>query len=134
MNGFTAVKGNIGDSGYTYAAEKGAAKTAPAVNGEAIRVYQDGGIFTVAGNETAKAMTSLTITSDGSSAGEGPFTYVYGASASTVGAVQTGPAWSNHQVTINFEGDNVKYFKLTTTGTDKNHRVYVKAISLALAA
>lgn len=134
VNGFTAVKGNIGDSGYTYAAEKGAASTAPVVNGEAIRVYQKGGTFTVAGNETAKAMTSLTITSDGKEEGEGPFTYVYGASASTVGTVQTGPNWSNHQVTINFEGDNVKFFKLTTTGTTSKTRVYVKAISLALAA
>ena len=99
----------------------------------AIRVYQGGGIFTVEGGAEAKALVSLTIVSDGASKGEGPFTYVYGASAESVGEAVTAPAWSNHKVTLKFKGTGVKFFKLTTTGTTKNERVNVKGLTLTFA-
>ena len=133
VTSFTAVNGTLGETGYTYKAEKGNAGTAPAVYSGAIRVYQNGGIFTIEGGAEAKALVSLTIVSDGASAGEGPFTYVYGASAESVGEAVTAPAWSNHEVTLKFEGTGVKFFKLTTTGTSKKERVYVKGLTLTFA-
>ena len=133
VTSFTAVNGTLGETGYTYKAEKGNARTAPAVYSSAIRVYQKGGIFTVEGGAEAKALASLTIVSDGASDGEGPFTYVYGASAESVGEAVKAPAWSNHKVTLKFKGTGVKFFKLTTTGTTKNERVNVKGLTLTFA-
>lgn len=133
VTSFAAVNGTLGETGYTYKAEKGNAGTAPALNGGAIRVYQGGGIFTIEGGAEAKALVSLTIVSDGASKGEGPFTYVYGASAESVGEAVTAPAWSNHEVTLKFEGTGVKFFKLTTTGTGSSERVYVKGLTLTFA-
>lgn len=134
INGFTAVSGSIGDSGYTYASDKAASQTAPVVNGSAIRLYQGGSTFTITGSETAKALVSLTLTTDGNSAGEGPFSYVYGASADSVGEATTVSEWTDHQTTLTFEGTDVKYFKLTTTGNSKTARVYLKALTLTFVA
>lgn len=133
VTSFAAVNGTLGETGYTYKAEKGNAGTAPGVYSGAIRVYQGGGIFTIEGGAEAKALVSLTIVSDGASKGEGPFTYVYGASAESVGEAVTAPAWSNHEVTLKFEGTGVKFFKLTTTGTGSSERVYVKGLTLTFA-
>lgn len=48
MSTFTAISGKVGDdANVTYLAEKGSASTAPAVNNGEIRVYQNGGLFTV---------------------------------------------------------------------------------------
>ena len=133
VTSFTAVNGTLGETGYTYKAEQGNAGTKPGVYSGAIRVYQGGGIFTIEGGAEAKALVSLTIVSDGASKGEGPFTYVYGASAESVGEAVTAPAWSNHEVTLKFEGTGVKFFKLTTTGTGSSERVYVKGLTLTFA-
>ena len=134
VTSFADVKGTLGETGYTYKAEKGKADNPPFLaKNSAIRVYQKGGIFTVEGGAEAKALVSLTIVSDGASDGEGPFTYVYGASAESVGEAVKAPAWSNHKVTLNFEGTGVKFFKLTTTGTSPSKRVYVKGLTLAFA-
>ncbi len=134
VNGFSAISGSIGDTGYTYVSDKGAAQTIPAVNSEAIRLYQGGATFTLSGDETAKALVSLKLTSDGASAGEGPFKYVYGASADSVGNETTVTSWgADHSVTLNFEGTGIKYFKLTTTGTSKTTRVYLKGLTLTFA-
>ncbi|MDD6917434.1 MAG: Ig-like domain-containing protein, partial [bacterium] len=133
VTSFAAVNGTLGETGYTYKAEQGNAGTAPGVYSGAIRVYQGGGIFTIEGGAEAKALVSLTIVSDGASKGEGPFTYVYGASAESVGEAVTAPAWSNHEVTLKFEGTGVKFFKLTTTGTGSSERVYVKGLTLTFA-
>ncbi|HBS02540.1 MAG TPA: hypothetical protein DEA63_01560, partial [Firmicutes bacterium] len=114
---------------------KGNASTAPGIYDSAIRVYQNGGLFTVSGKSDSKALVSLAITSDGSSKGEGPFKYVYGASKETVGketAVEAS-AWSDHTVTLTFEGTDVRFFRLTTTSTSKNERVYIKALTLTFA-
>ena len=134
INGFTTVSGDIGDSGYTYVSDKAAAQTAPVVNSEAIRLYQGGSTFTITGSETANSLVSLTLTTDGKSDGEGPFSYVYGASAESVGEATAVSKWTDHQVTLTFEGADVKYFKLTTTGTSKTTRVYLKGLSLTFAA
>lgn len=132
---FTDVSGTLGESGYSYGTEKGSANNAPTLNNSVIRVYQKGAIFTVFGNSSAKALASLTIASDGNSAGEGPFKYVYGASETSVGAEVNVEAssWKDHKVTLTFEGTDVRYFKLTTTGTTSSTRVYVKALTLTFA-
>ena len=135
VSNFTGVSGTLGETGYSYKAEKGDASTAPGIYDSAIRVYQNGGLFTVSGKSDSKALVSLAITSDGSSKGEGPFKYVYGASEETVGnetAVEAS-AWSDHTVTLTFEGTDVRFFRLTTTSTSKNERVYIKALTLTFA-
>ena len=135
VSNFTGVSGTLGETGYSYKAEKGNASTAPGIYDSAIRVYQNGGLFTVSGKSDSKALVSLAITSDGSSKGEGPFKYVYGASKETVGketAVEAS-AWSDHTVTLTFEGTDVRFFRLTTTSTSKNERVYIKALTLTFA-
>ena len=135
VSNFTGVSGTLGETGYSYKAEKGNASTAPGIYDSAIRVYQNGGLFTVSGKSDSKALVSLAITSDGSSKGEGPFKYVYGASEETVGnetAVEAS-AWSDHTVTLTFEGTDVRFFRLTTTSTSKNERVYIKALTLTFA-
>ena len=134
VTSFTAVNGTLGETGYTYKAEQGSAANPPFLaKNSAIRVYQGGGIFTIEGGAEAKALVSLTIVSDGASKGEGPFTYVYGASAESVGEAVKAPAWSNHKVTLKFKGTGVKFFKLTTTGTTEHARVYVKGLTLTFA-
>lgn len=132
VTSFSAVSGTLGDTGYSYTSLKGTANTAPVINNNTIRLYQNGATFTISTtSETAKAISSVTITSDGLAAGEGPFSYVYGASETTATQSGTGGAWSSHEVTVNFEGDGAKYFKLTTTGTDKTSRVYVKGLKIS---
>jgi uncharacterized protein Veg len=135
IESFTNVNGNFGETGYTYASAKESSGTAPGVNGGAIRLYQNGATFTIAGSDTATALRSIRIVSDGQSAGEGPFSYVYGASAESIGDAVTSPDWSDHTQTINFdETAGVKYFKLTTTGTTKTTRVYIKSLILTFVA
>lgn len=132
----TAVEGKIEQTGYTYKAEKGKASTAPAIYNEAIRIYQNGGTLTIQGDETSKALSVLKITSDGDSSGEGPFKYVCGASSDDAKTEQTvaASAWNSNSVFLYFTGNNVKYFKLTTTSTSKTQRVYVKALTLDFVA
>lgn len=132
----TAVEGKIEQTGYTYKAEKGKASTEPAIHNEAIRIYQNGGTLTIQGDETSKALSVLKITSDGDSSGEGSFKYVCGASSDDAKTEQTvaASAWNSNSVFLYFAGNNVKYFKLTTTGTSKTERVYVKALTLDFVA
>ena len=55
MTSFTAISGDVaGDPNVSYEASQGTAGTAPAVNSNQIRVYQNGGIFKVTANNGAK--------------------------------------------------------------------------------
>ena len=136
IESFEAVSGSFGETGYTYTSAKANSSTNPGVYDGVIRLYQNGATFTIAGGETSSALLSIKITSDGTSTGEGPFTYVYGASSSTIGTAVTAGSWSGtHTQTISFdETAGVKYFQLTTTGTTKTARVYIKSLVLTFAA
>lgn len=61
MTSFSAISGNVaGDTNVSYEAAKGTAGTAPAVNSNEIRVYQNGGLFTVTA-ATGYKLKSVTI-------------------------------------------------------------------------
>ena len=53
MTSFESVSGYVGgDSNVSYLAEKGSASTAPAVNSNQIRIYQNGGLLTITANNS----------------------------------------------------------------------------------
>jgi len=120
MTSFTAVSGNVGgDTNISYAAAKGGASTAPAVNNGQIRVYQNGGTFTITANNGAK-INSVTLGS---------------AMATTVTySVDDGTASSNQSInenaTITVGSLNCSSVLFTCTGTDKNSRLYVNSLSV----
>lgn len=120
MTSFTSTTGNVGgDENISYAAAKGTASTAPAVNSNEIRVYQNGGTFTVTANNGVK-INSVTI---GSSM------------VTTVTYSVDGGAESDDQNiaangTTTVEGLECTSVKFTCTGTDKSHRLYVNSLSV----
>ena len=135
IESFEEVNGSFGETGYTYASEKADSSTAPGIYDGAIRLYQNGATLTIAGSDTATALRSIRIVSDGQSIGEGPFSYVYGTSTSSIGDAVTSGDWNDHTQTIKFdETAGVKYFKLTTTGKSKTARVYIKSLILTFVA
>ena len=120
MSSFSAISGNVdGDSNISYEAAKGNASTAPAVNNGQIRVYQNGGTFTVSANNgaTIKSVTlgsamktSVTCSVDGGSAGE----------AQSISA--------NGTLTV---GDlNCSSILFTCVGTTTSTRLYVNSLSV----
>ena len=120
MTSFTSTTGNVGgDENISYAAAKGTAGTAPGVYSNEIRVYQNGGTFTVTANNGVK-INSVTI---GSSM-ETTVTY----------SVDGGAASANQSIAANgtttVEGLECTSVKFTCTGTDKNSRLYVNSLSV----
>ena len=123
MSSFSAISGNVNDDpNISYAAAKGNAGTAPAVNNGEIRVYQNGGLFTVSANNGAKIKsvtlgssmaTSVTCSVDGGSAGE----------AQSIVA--------NGSLTV--DNLNCSSILFTCVGTDKSHRLYVNYLSVTYA-
>lgn len=122
MSSFSTISGLVdGDSNVSYIAEKGGAGTAPAVNGEQIRVYQNGGLFTVSANNgiTIKEVvlgsamaTSVTYSIDG---GE------ESASKSIT---------ANEKLNVNniAVADNIRF---KCTGTTSSSRLYVNYLSVS---
>lgn len=120
MDTFDAISGYVdGDVNVSYLAEKGDAANAPAVNGGQIRVYQNGGLFTVTANNGNK-IKSITI----------------GSAMATSVNVSVDGTNTDSDVTI---AENEKYTKsgLNATsvqfkcvGTDKNSRLYVNYLSV----
>ena len=120
MSSFTAISGNVGgDSNISYEAAKGGASTAPAVNNNEIRVYQNGGTFTVSAKNGAK-IKSVTL---GSSMAT---TVTY--------SVDKGTASDDQDIdangTITIEDLDCSSILFTCTGTDKTHRLYVNYLSV----
>ena len=61
MSTFTAISGNVdSDENISYEAAKGNAGTAPVVNSDQIRIYQNGGTLTITANNS-KTLSSVTI-------------------------------------------------------------------------
>ena len=120
MNSFTSISGYVDDdSNVSFLAEKGNAGTAPAVNNGEIRVYQNGGLFTVSANNGHK-ISSITI---GSSMETTVTVTIDEGSASADKAISAGG-------TITESSINASSVKFTCTGTDKSHRLYVNYLSV----
>ena len=121
MDTFTAVSGSVGgDTNISYEAQKGDAGTAPAVNSNEIRIYQNGGLLVITA-ANGKTITSVTI---GSSM---VTTIQY--------AIGTG-SYNGTNLNITAGGtytiSNLSASKITIkcTGTDKNHRLYLNYLSV----
>jgi hypothetical protein len=116
---FTSISGSL-DSNISYLAAKGSASTNPGVYSNIIRVYQNGGVFTVSSKNNA-TITSVTI---GSSMAT-KVTY----------SIDNGSASQNQSITAggkltvnNIQAKNKVLF--TCKGTSSSQRLYVNYISV----
>lgn len=120
MSTFTAVSGNVdGDENISYVAAQGEAATAPAINSDEIRIYQNGGTLTITANNSKK-ITAVTI---GSSMATSVTYAINGGSASDDQDISAGE-------TLSLSGLNASSILFTCTGTDKNHRLYLNYLSI----
>ena len=121
MSSFSSVSGNVGeDSNVSYLAEKGSAGTAPVVNNNQIRIYQNGGLLTVSANN-GKKLTSVTIGS---------------AMNTTVQvSIDGGTYSSNNSISENgrFSAKNLNATSITfkCTGTTSSTRLYLNYLSVS---
>lgn len=107
------------DPYISYESAKGNASTAPAINNNIIRIYQNGGLFTVKAASGAK-IKSITLQSDQ------PTTVSY--SVDNASAITKQSIAKRTDYTIgNLNASSVLY---TCTGTDKNSRLYVCKLSV----
>lgn len=122
---FDAISGGFGTDPYIrYEAKKGAASTAPAVNNKEIRVYQNGGIFSVclttAGERDEIKIKSVTLGSSMKT------TVTY--------SIDEGTASDNQSIsangTITVGGLNCSSVSFTCKGTTTSSRLYVNYLSV----
>ena len=120
MDTFTAVSGYVDDDlNISYKAEKGNAGTAPAVYDGEIRVYQNGGLFTVSANNGMK-IKSITI----------------GSSMATSVDVSVDGTNTDSAVSISQDGEytksgiNASSVQFKCVGTTKTTRLYVNYLSV----
>lgn len=119
---FTGTSGNVGgDKNVSYKAEKGKADTDPQINKGEIRVYQNGGLFTVSVAD-GYTLTNVTL----GSAMATKVTYVTD-KTKTASAPQS--IVKNGKLSLDFTGGE-KSVTYTCTGTDKNSRLYVNSLSV----
>lgn len=119
---FTATSGNVGgDKNVSYKAEKGKANTAPAINNGIIRVYQNGGLFTVSVADGCQ-INNVTL----GSAMKTTVTYVTDKNTT---ASATKSIAANGNVSVNLSGGE-KSITFTCTGTTRNDRLYVNSLSV----
>ncbi len=120
MSTFAAISGNVdGDTNISYEAAKGGASTAPAVNSDEIRIYQNGGTLTVTANNSKK-ITAITI---GSSMVTSVTYKVDGGTTSSSQNISAGGTFALSDL-------NATTILYTCTGTDKNHRLYLNYLSV----
>ncbi len=101
------------DENVTLVFSQGAAGTAPAYydSGEAIRLYQNGALLDV--NANGKTIKSIELTFSNNQ-------YYIGADSGSLSEEASVRTWTGEATSVHF----------TSTGTDKNHRAYVSAISV----
>ena len=116
--GVIANKNIALNSDITVVAGKGSSTSDPCIYSDSLRLYQGGATLTIKAAEGCE-MTTIVITLSGNSAGDGPISVVGG----------TASALSNNTYTITVNA-GVTEVKITTTGTDKNSRVYVTNIEV----
>lgn len=120
MSSFDAISGNVdNDANISYEAAQGDASTAPAVNSNEIRIYQNGGTLTVTANNSKK-ITNVTI---GSSMVTSITYSIDGGAASSDQAISAGGTFPLSDL-------NASSVLYTCTGTDKNHRLYLNYLSV----
>lgn len=121
MNSFSAVSGYVdGDTNVSYAATKGAAATAPAVNSNEIRIYQNGGLLTITANN-GKTITNVTI---GSSMGTTVQVDIDNGGYGSDNSISAGGTYSTGTISAS----STVVFKCT--GTTKSTRLYLNYLSV----
>ncbi len=123
MNSFTATSGDM-NAYISYAAAKGTASTAPVVNSNQIRVYQNGGTFTVSAKNGAK-ITGVVL---GSSMAT---TVTYAVDGGEVSSNQTISANDTFTLSDIEATENVLF---TCTGTTSSSRLYVNYLKVIYTA
>ncbi len=120
QSSFSTISGNVNeDPNISYSAEKGDAGTAPAVNGNVIRVYQNGGLFTISAKNGVKISQVILGSSMATSV-------TYSIDDGTASSSQS--ISENGKLTVsNLDASKVKF---TCTGTSKSSRLYVNYISV----
>ena len=120
MDTFSSISGYVdGDENVSYAATQGTATSAPAVNSDVIRIYQNGGLLTITANND-KTITNVTI----------------GSSMATTVQVRmdSGDFGSNNSITAGGTYSTGTISASTVvfkcTGTDKSHRLYLNHLSV----
>lgn len=127
MTSFTAVSGKVGgDANVSYEAAKGGAATAPAVNSNEIRVYQNGGLFTVTAAEGYK-LKSVTIGSSMATS----INYKLDGGSGEVLTSDASIAANKTYTVSNIDNTSVQFI---CKGKDKNSRLYVNSLSVTYAA
>ncbi len=106
------------DDVITLICAKGKSTSDPCIYTESIRLYQNGATLTVKAKE-GYTIEKVTITLASKSGGQGPISVVGG----------TASALTNRVYTITADED-VNEIVVTTTGTDKNNRLYVSNIAV----
>ncbi len=101
---------------------KGSSTSDPCIYDESIRLYQNGATITVKAANGAEIKT-IVITLATKSGGQGPIS-VNGGQASSL-------ADNKYTITVN---EGVSEVVITTTGTDKNNRLYIANISVTYTA
>ena len=117
---FTAISGNVNnDVNISYIAERGNAADKPIHNSGVIRVYQNGGLFTISANNGVTISQVILGSAMKTSV-------VYSIDGGTDSSAQSIAA--NGKLTIsNLSATKIKF---TCKGTDKNSRLYVNYISV----
>lgn len=116
---FSALSADM-NTYISYAAAKGTAGTAPAVNNGEIRVYQNGGTFTVSTKNSA-VITAIELGSSMATS------VTYSVDGGTTSSKQTIAANDKLNVTGISASSNVLF---TCTGTDKTSRLYVNYLKV----
>ena len=122
MNSFDAISGYVGgDANISYAAAQGSAGTAPVVNSNIIRIYQNGGTLTVTANN-GKKITRVTI---GSSMGTTVRYQVDGGAPSSNRNIS-----ANGTVTTPEIDGGANSVTFTCKGTTSSTRLYLNYLSV----
>lgn len=122
MTSFTSVSGHVGgDANVSYKAEKGNASTPPAVNNGQIRVYQNGGLFTVSVGKGC-SLNKVII----GSAMATTVTYVTDKNTTASGEKSIAV---NGTLSVDLTGGE-KSITFTCTGSSQSDRLYVNSLSV----
>lgn len=126
VRAFDAISGDY-DSVIEFEARKGNAGTAPAVNSDQIRVYQNGGLFEVRVKEAQQNYYQITSVTLGSGMKTKVTYSIDGATASSDNDISSGGTLLVNDLSC----DSILF---TCTGTTKNDRLYVNYLKVTYTA
>ena len=120
MDTFSSISGYVdGDTNISYEATQGDAQTAPVVNGDVIRIYQNGGLLTVTA-DNGKTITNVTIGSSMATSVQVRYDDGGFGSSNSITANGTYSTGTISASTVVFK----------CVGTDKSHRLYLNSLSV----